>query len=174
MAEVLKDPALYVFTGGEPPSAEQLRQRYAVQVRGGPADGGARWINLIVLQDEQPVGYVQATLPVDHGPTEIAWVIGRSWQGRGYAARAAALLLEVLAAQGVSRVVALIHPAHRASRRVAEKLGLEPTPVVVRGEVRWVGWGPRPLGADPPQRGVMDIDVETEQRMRGCPRQHRR
>lgn len=139
MAEVLADPCLYQFTGGEPPTAEQLSRRYAAQLRGGPADGRERWVNLIVLQGRQPVGYVQATIPSDGGPSEIAWVIGRPWQGRGYAGHAAALLLDELVAQGVSQVMAHIDPAHAASRRVAEKLGLEPTSIVVGGEVRWVG-----------------------------------
>lgn len=139
MTEVLTDPCLYQFTGGEPPTAEQLSQRYAAQVRGGPADGSQRWVNLIVLQGPQPVGYVQATIPSDGGPSEIAWVIGRPWQGRGHAAHAAFLLLDELAAQGVSQVMAHIHPVHASSLRVAEKLGLEPTSIVVGGEVRWVG-----------------------------------
>lgn len=139
MAEVLADPSLYAFTGGEPPSVEQLRRRYTAQVRGGPADGGERWLNLLVLRGGRPVGYVQATVPDDGGPAEIAWVIGRPWQGRGLASRAAALLLVHLAGHGVSRVTAHINPAHEASRRVAARIGLEPTPVVVEGETQWEG-----------------------------------
>ena len=34
MAEVLADPSLYEFTGGEPPSVADLERRYAVQTRG--------------------------------------------------------------------------------------------------------------------------------------------
>lgn len=139
MAEVLADRSLYAFTGGEPPTVEQLHHRYAAQVRGGPAGGGERWLNLIVLQDQRPVGYVQATIPDDGGPTEIAWVIGRPWQGRGLASRAAALLLTDLAGRGVSRVIAHISPAHEASRRIAARLQMKPTSVVVDGEIRWEG-----------------------------------
>jgi hypothetical protein len=32
MAAVLAAPSLFAFTGGEPPSADELRDRYAVQV----------------------------------------------------------------------------------------------------------------------------------------------
>lgn len=34
MARVLADPALYAFTGGEPPTEELLAEQYGVQVRG--------------------------------------------------------------------------------------------------------------------------------------------
>ena len=34
MAAVLADPALYAVTGGEPPTTEELRARYARQVLG--------------------------------------------------------------------------------------------------------------------------------------------
>ena len=85
------------------------------------------------------MGYVQATVPLDGSPAEIAWVVGAPWQGRGYAARAAALLIEELRQKGVSRVLAHIHPEHEASQRIARHLGMEPTDTVVDGEVRWSG-----------------------------------
>ncbi|WP_272941414.1 GNAT family N-acetyltransferase [Kocuria rhizophila] len=89
--------------------------------------------------EEQAVGYVQATVPLDGSPVEIAWVIGVPWQGRGYARRAAALLVGELRDHGVEGIVAHIHPDHAASQRVARGLGMEPTGLVVESEVRWVG-----------------------------------
>lgn len=141
MATVLADPVLYEFTGGGPPTEDELLRRYEVQVRGRSADGTERWSNLLVLLGEaqQPIGYVQATTPVDGSPTEIAWVIGRPWQGHGHAARAGRLLLDHLAEQGVGSVVAHVHPEHAASQRVATRLGLTPTSTVVDGEIRWSG-----------------------------------
>ncbi len=62
MVEVLADPALYAVIGGEPPTLEDLRERYRRQVQGGPADGSEQWRNWIVAVDRQPVGYVQATV----------------------------------------------------------------------------------------------------------------
>jgi RimJ/RimL family protein N-acetyltransferase len=84
------------------------------------------------------VGYVQATRGPQGGVAELAWVVGTQWQGRGIAREAARLVLERLLAEGVRRVVAHVHPDHVASQRVAAALGLEPTPVVVDGEVEWV------------------------------------
>ena len=85
MVRVLADPALYRFTGGTPPTEEKLARRYAVQTRGHSADHSEEWLNRIVLvgSEPEPVGYVQATIPLSGGPTEVAWVIGAPWQNRG-------------------------------------------------------------------------------------------
>lgn len=136
MAEVLADPSLYEFTGGEPPSVADLERRYAVQTRGRSADGSEQWVNEIVEVDGRAVGYVQATIPAD-GATEIAWVIGAPFQDRGYARQAARLLIEQLADRGVTEVVAHIHPDHIASQRIAAALGMVATHVVLDGETRW-------------------------------------
>ncbi len=112
-----------------------------MQTRGHSSDGSELWLNRIVVvgPEEQAVGYVQATVPLDGSPVEIAWVIGVPWQGRGYARRAAALLVGELRDHGVEGIVAHIHPDHAASQRVARGLGMEPTGLVVESEVRWVG-----------------------------------
>lgn len=141
MAVVLADPALHRFTGGTPATAAELEARYAVQTRGRSADGTETWTNAIVLagEDLAPVGYVQATTPVSGVPTEIAWVIGVPWQRRGYASRATRMLVDGLVELGVTRILAHIHPEHVASQRIAARLGMAPTDVVVDGEVRWQG-----------------------------------
>lgn len=137
MVGVLADPALYQFTGGEPPSEDDLVRRYTAQAIGGSPDGSEIWLNLLVMVDKIPVGYVQATIFADDGVSEIAWVIGAPWQGRGYASRASGMLVADLATRGVRTVIAHIHPDHAASQGVARRLGMVPTDVVVDGEVRW-------------------------------------
>lgn len=141
MVVVLSDPALYIFTGGEPPAREGLSRQYAVHARGHSDDRSETWLNHLVVLDDtgEAVGYVQATVPVSGGPAEIAWVIGVPWQGRGHATAAARLLLDELARRGVPEVVADIHPDHAASAAVARRLGLRPTGHLVDGEQRWEG-----------------------------------
>lgn len=140
LTRVLADPDLYTYTGGVPPLEDELVHRFTLLTRGGPADGSERWINDVVLTPTgEAVGYVQATVPAADGPTEIAWVIGVPWQGRGFATAAARLLLERLAGEGVAEVVADIHPDHAASNAVARALGLHPTDEIVDGETRWAG-----------------------------------
>ncbi|WAC67488.1 GNAT family N-acetyltransferase [Agrococcus sp. SL85] len=137
MVGVLADPALYEATGGEPPTLAALTAQYDMQERGISPAGDERWINELVLVSGEPVGYVQATVPIAGGAAEIAWVIGVPWQRRGLATRAGALLLERLRAEGVERVRAHILPGHVPSERVAARLGLVLTGEVVDGEQRW-------------------------------------
>ncbi len=126
MVDVLAGDALYTFTGGSPPTEEVLRSRYEMQVRGPGADGEA-WHNWIVRDGGRPVGYVQAT--VTGHVADVAWVIGLAWQRRAFARRAAIAMCEWLRAAGIERLTAHIRPDHRASIRVAEACGLEPTDV---------------------------------------------
>lgn len=138
MAEVLSSPALYTHIGGCPPTTAELTDRYRRQLQGGPADGSAVWRNsLIVLDDVQLVGYVQATIPSDGAATEIAWVVGRPWQGRGIARQAVALLVDELRGRGVSEVIAHIHPGNLASQALARRIGMHETAIEQDGERRW-------------------------------------
>lgn len=47
MAEVLADPSLYAFTGGEPPTTDELSRRYGVLVAvarpTGVSNGSTSW-----------------------------------------------------------------------------------------------------------------------------------
>lgn len=126
MVGVLADAELYRFTGGEPPTLDELTARYERQVAGPPDGSTATWLNWIVRLDGEPVGYAQATVQNEPGArlAELAWVIGTRWQGRGLASRSAALVKRWLEGQGVGRFLASIHPEHRASERIAERLGL--------------------------------------------------
>jgi RimJ/RimL family protein N-acetyltransferase len=140
MVAVLADPALYAFTGGEPPTLVTLEARYLAQVAGS-ADDEERWHNWIVrtLDSDEAVGYVQATVTVtDRGlAADVAWVTGTAWQGRGYAAEAAAAMVAWLVGSGVGEVTAHVHPDHAASASVARKAGLAATEEVEDGERVW-------------------------------------
>jgi len=139
MAAVLADPALYGFTGGTPPTADELRERYEHQVASGSPDGSESWHNWIIREGEggPAVGFVQATLTGEATSADVAWVIGTGWQGRGYATEAAGGMLGWLTAHGVRTVTAHIHPDHLASAAVAERLGLKATGTLEDGERVW-------------------------------------
>ncbi|GAA2028322.1 GNAT family N-acetyltransferase [Catenulispora yoronensis] len=140
MVPVLAAPELYAFIGGEPPTPDALRARYARQAAGGPADGSQEWHNWIVrrAEDGVAVGTVQATV-VDAGrAADVAWVVGAEFQGRGYAAEAAGGMVAWLREHGVAEVRAHIHPDHAASARVAGRVGLAATGVLDDdGEQLW-------------------------------------
>ena len=138
MVGVLSDAVLYRFTGGSPPTLAELEGRYARHATGS-GDPDEEWHTWVVrLGDDGPaVGYVQATVRPRDGLAELAWLVGTAWQGHGHARDAATLVLEEVAARGLARVVAHIHPDHTASQRVAAAVGLEPTNRVVDGELEW-------------------------------------
>jgi RimJ/RimL family protein N-acetyltransferase len=135
MVTVLADPALYAFTGGEPPTLAMLDSRYASQVAGSGLPG-EDWYNWIVRLEGASIGFVQAT--TTEAGAELAWVIGVPWQGHGYATEAAMAMRDWLVSIGVDRFSAHIHPHHAASAAVAQRLKLWPTGVLDEdGESIW-------------------------------------
>ncbi len=136
MVSVLASSELYRYTGGSPPTIEELKRLYEFQVSGSPRSE-EWWLNWVIRADGGACGYVQAT--VVEGVADVAWVVGIGWQGKGYAKEAAAGMVDWLARHGVASLSADIHPQHVASQRVAAALGLEPTDVFIEGERRWVG-----------------------------------
>ena len=142
LAPVLDDAALHEFTGGAPLAAADLAARYARLARHRSPDGHQLWGNWVmrVRGTGLAVGTVQVTLPAGGpavGPAEVAWVVGRPAQGRGYAKEAARGLVVMLQEAGWP-VAAHIHPAHFASQRVARAAGLSPTGEIRDGEIRWI------------------------------------
>jgi len=139
MAAVLADPDLYTFTGGSPPTRQELRARYERWAAGSP-DPAVSWCNW-VIQLHSPrclAGTVQATISTGDEPAaEVAWVVGTPWQRRGIATEAARTLIAWLGQQSVQTVIAHIHPGHQASAAVAAAAGLSPTGQLQDGEMRW-------------------------------------
>ncbi len=142
LAPLLDDPCLHEFTGGAPLSAAALAARYARLAARRSPEGDQMWGNWVVRvrATGKVAGTVQATLPAGGpaaGPAEVAWVVVRPAQSRGYAKEAARSLVALLQEAGWA-VVAHIHPGHLASQRVARGAGLSPTADIRDGEIRWV------------------------------------
>jgi len=130
MTSVLADPELYAFTGGEPPTDDELRRRYARQVEG-PATSDQVWANWIIRERENgsAAGYVQATLIQEVGEWTalLGWLVGTAFQRRGFAGSAVAEVVQHLRSCGVVRFRAHIAEGHAASVAVAARIGLFPT-----------------------------------------------
>lgn len=142
MATVLADPDLYAFTGGSPPTGQQLRARYQRWIAGS-ADPAVSWCNWVIQLHGQAclAGTVQATISAGAGPgdpaAEVAWIVGTSWQGQGIGTEAARALIAWLERRSVRHVFAHIHPGHHASAGVAAAAGLTPTGHWQDGELEW-------------------------------------
>ena len=142
LAPLLDDPSLHEFTGGAPLPAAALADRYARLAARRSPDGNQMWGNWVMRVQASgeaagpaagpPAGSVACTTPA-----EVAWVVARPAQGRGYASEAARSLVALLRDDGWT-VVAHIHPGHLASQRVARAAGLSPTSDVRDGETRWI------------------------------------
>jgi ribosomal-protein-alanine N-acetyltransferase len=122
----ISDPALYLYIDGGAPESEELlcARLLRLESRLSP-DGTEHWLNWIVrTATGQLAGYVQATVTPD-GSAEIAYVLGRAhWrQGYGYAA-CTAMIRELRATYGVTRVTATLDPANAASVALVRRLGL--------------------------------------------------
>ncbi len=95
MVAVLSDPSLYEFTGGTPPTLEELTARYARQAVGHSPDGTEQWLNWVVLLDSAPVGYVQATVVGDSRGDRLGDLARRS-RAAGWPPRPPAAMVELL------------------------------------------------------------------------------
>ena len=142
MGPLLDDACLHEFTGGVPLSTAALGARYAKLARRRSPHGDELWGNWVMRLrgTGTAVGTVQVTLPVAgpaDGSAEIAWVVARGAQGRGYAKEAARGLTDRLLEAGWT-VTAYIHPGHLASQHVARAAGLTPTTAARHGEARWI------------------------------------
>jgi RimJ/RimL family protein N-acetyltransferase len=140
MAVVLADPDLYTFTGGTPPTRQDLRARYERWLAGSP-DPAVSWCNWVIQlhSSSRLAGMVQATISTsgDQPVAEVAWMVGRPWQGRGIATEAARALVAWLQRQSIRTVIAHIHPRNEASAAVAAAAGLTPTDHWQDGEITW-------------------------------------
>ena len=151
MVEVLGDATLYAYIGGAPPTLDELRHRYRRLAAGRSADGTEEWHNWAVRRrdDGVAVGTLQATIMPLRDAADIAWVIGRAWQGQGYATEGARALVGWLEGRGIGTITAHVHPENRASIGVAGGCGLEVTDLVEDGEQVWARREPGRTAAAP-------------------------
>ena len=145
LGPALNEASLHRFIEGAPLGTRELAARYETLAARRSPDGDQLWGNwaLRVRQTGAAIGTVQATLPSDGpaaGPAEVAWVVARPAQGRGFAKEAARSLTARLSEDGWS-VAAYIHPGHHASQRVASAGGMSITAGVRDGEQCWIRRG---------------------------------
>lgn len=127
---VISDPALYTWIDqGPPASVERLEAVYRqVEGRRSP-DGSELWLNWVLFPDPAPasppapLGFVQASVAAD-GRAWVAYVLGRSTWGQGYAAEAvAAMLQHLFGTVGVRQAMAMVEQDNARSIALLQRLG---------------------------------------------------
>jgi len=69
------------------------------------------------------------------GETEVDFLLGPSWWGKGFATEAARYALRFgFEEKGLDRIVGIVHPDNLASRKVLEKIGMQ-----LEGEKEYFG-----------------------------------
>ena len=137
---LLREPALYRFIGGTPPSStEELRKTISsLESRSSP-DGDELWLNWTIRLSSSglAIGYVQASATREFA--DLAWVIGLPYQNLGYATEAGQRVANwVREYLEISELRAAIHPEHVASCKVASHIGLRSSgELTEEGEVMW-------------------------------------
>ncbi|HET9050265.1 MAG TPA: GNAT family N-acetyltransferase [Candidatus Dormibacteraeota bacterium] len=126
---LLNDQRLHEFTGGTPLGETELTDRLRRREDRRSADGKEivlDWVVRLVPLGEA-IGMVSATV-TDVGDAELSWTIGRGWQAHGFGIEASGAMVRLLEAHaGVCVLRAAISARHVAARRIATRLGMQPT-----------------------------------------------
>lgn len=120
---------------GEPWSRSRVREFVRREMESQRTNGFCRW----ALEDRDGgalIGF--CGFVADGKAVAMGWRLARCVWGRGIATEAAGAALAFAKEQFPSRAVsATVHAANKASRRVAEKLGMRETDRIYR-ESRWI------------------------------------
>lgn len=129
MAEMWADPAVVRFISGTPSTPEETWSRL-LRFVGQWSVSGFGYFAATARDDGRYIGdvgladYRRAVEPRIDGLPEAGWVLRTAEHGRGFATEAVgALLAWADGALPHDRSVAIFHPDHTASIRVARKLG---------------------------------------------------
>ncbi len=120
------DAEIWIFVNAPPPNTlEALTARHRFLESRSSPDGSERWLNWAVRAEGRIVGFVEATVSID-GRVEIAYFIGKGFQGRGFGTDATATMLAFLSQRltGVD-FWATVDARNEPSVRLLMRLGFE-------------------------------------------------
>lgn len=122
----LRDEQLYAYIDEDPPvGIEALIERYQRWESRQSPDGSQAWLNwaLFAIEEARYVGWIQATVHGrEHG--DVAYVLFRDAQGKGYGREAvAALIAHLVDDWAVPRLRAFVDARNRRSIALLEALG---------------------------------------------------
>lgn len=133
LARINEDPqTMRVVGAGLPLSREETERGLAALVGHWQVHGFGLW-----AVEERAGGRLIGRAGLWHPPgwsdPELAWLLHRAWWGQGLATEAGrAGLAYGFARRRMDRIIAIVHTANAASRRVADRLGM-----AAEGETTW-------------------------------------
>jgi RimJ/RimL family protein N-acetyltransferase len=126
----LTDPQVYEWISGAHPTnlADLAAQFVDLASSSKYQPAGEQFWNLVIRNREtgQALGRIQALIVANSA--EIAFVLGRVYWGRGYAAEAVTWLLNELGHSGVFTYWATVAPGNTRSQRLLHRLGFKESP----------------------------------------------
>jgi RimJ/RimL family protein N-acetyltransferase len=125
LERMVRDPEMMRYiTRGRTLSDEEVDRILERQARHLEQYGAC--FGAVVLAESAEVIGLAGLQPHDDGQFELGWWIWKAYWGCGYATEAAtALVAYARDVMGLGRLVAVIDPPNVASRRVAEKIGMQ-------------------------------------------------
>jgi RimJ/RimL family protein N-acetyltransferase len=129
---------------GWEPTEESVRQWWAPMIAMKPEEA-IQWLSLVVELKSQRrvignVGF-NAKRIEDSFQGQIGWILGRTYEGRGYATEAVTALLDYLfRTVEFHRVYAMTSPDNRRSWRLMERLGMRREAHFVKNCHHDAGW----------------------------------
>ena len=118
LASVLNDTSLYTYIPEDPPSLEKLENRYAFWEQRISPDKTEYWLNWVVFtkEDQKAIGELQAGVHIESKVASIAYKVGSSFQGKGYATEGVTAMIEHLKSNyGVVQIKAWIDTRNQPS-----------------------------------------------------------
>lgn len=118
------DNVLQYFPISSPPSKEWVGSFIDKQLAQWEKYGYAWWA-VTLSTDPDLLGWCGLQFLPETGETEVGYLFGKPWWGKGYATEAAyASLGFAFTDLDMEQIIALVHPDNRGSIRVIEKIGM--------------------------------------------------
>ena len=112
------------FPVADPPPLEKVDRLIQGQLKHWEAHGYGWWA-VELRSDSQLIGWSGLQFLPETNETEVAYLLGKPFWGRGLATEGARAGLRFGYEElGLEKIVAIVHPDNVASRRVIEKLGM--------------------------------------------------
>lgn len=119
------DGVLRYFPNPNPPAIEKVERFILEQQTHWEAYGYGNW-GIVPRDEEEIIGWAGLQFLPELGETEVGYLLGKPFWGKGYATEAARTSLQFgFDHFAFARLIALVHPDNNDSQHVLEKCGMK-------------------------------------------------